>query len=288
MSDAPFFPGFKAIDVEVDGVPIHAVTGGSGPPLLLIHGASQSHIMWRKVAPELAKHFTVVTGDLRGYGRSGKPQKGDYSKRRMAADQLGLMRALGYEKFRLAGHDRGARVSRRLTKDHPDAVERLAILDIVPTAHIYANVNRQVATNVWHWFFFIQPYPIPEILMGPRASAFAGGSSRAPEDADAMAAYAETNGTPEAFHAMCEDYRAGAGIDLEHDAADAGALIECPTLVLWGRNSPSTATLFDVAAAWRAEARSPRFGEIDCGHFLAEEKPAETLAALLPFLREGL
>lgn len=288
MADAPFFPGFKAVDVEIDGLNIHAVTGGAGPPLLLVHGASQSHVMWRKIAPELAKHFTVVAGDLRGYGRSGKPHMGDYSKRRMAADQLGLMRALGHERFRLVGHDRGARVSRRLAKDHPGAVERLAILDIVPTAHIYAHVNRKVATQVWHWFFLIQPHPVPEILMGPRAGAFAGGSSRAPEDAAAMADFALTNGTPEAFHGMCQDYRAGATVDLEHDAADADRPIACPTLVLWGRNSPSTATLFDVPAAWAAEATNVRFGEIEAGHFLAEEKPAETLAALAPFLLEGL
>ena len=179
MSEPPFFPGFKAIDVEVDGINIHAVSGGAGPPLLLLHGAPQSHIMWRRVAPELARRFTVVASDMRGYGQSGKPPEGDYSKRRMAADQVGLMRALGHDTFRLAGHDRGARVSRRLAKDHCDAVERLAILDIVPTAHIYAHVDRKVATQLWHWFFFIQRAPGPDLLMGPSAAQFARFSARA-------------------------------------------------------------------------------------------------------------
>ena len=287
MSDAPFFPGFRAIDVAVDGINIHAITGGAGPPLLLLHGAPQSHIMWRHVAPGLARRFTVVAADLRGYGQSGKPAEGDYSKRRMAADQVGLMHALGHDKFRLAGHDRGARVSRRLAKDHPGVVERLAILDIVPTAHIYAHVDKKVATQLWHWFFFIQRAPGPELLMGPSAAQFAAFSARPGGDEAAGRAYARTNGTPEAFHAMCEDYRAGAGVDLEHDAADAARPIACPTLVLWGKTSPSTATLFDVAAAWRPEARDVRFGEIDCGHFLPEEKPAETLEALLAFMEAG-
>ncbi|MBL8551729.1 MAG: alpha/beta hydrolase [Hyphomonadaceae bacterium] len=284
MADAPFFPGFEAMDVAVDDVTIHAVRGGKGPPLLLLHGAPQSHVMWRHVAPGLAERFTVVAADLRGYGRSSKPEAGDYSKRRMAGDQVGLMRALGHERFRLAGHDRGARVARRLAKDHPQAVEKLAIIDIVPTAHIYSNTDRRVATNLWHWFFFIQPAPIPEMLMGPQAAAMAMGRAVGEDGAAAGRAYAETNGNAEAFHAMCEDYRAGAGIDIAHDEADAGTLIACPTLVIWGAQSGTTGQLFDVPSLWRKEAADVRFESIECGHFVPEEKPRETLDALLAFM----
>jgi len=162
---APFFPGFTSHSVDCLGTSIHAVVGGKGPPLLLLHGAPQSHIMWREIAPALAERFTVVAVDLRGYGLSAKPPAGidhsAYSKRTMAADQIELMRKLGFDKYCLAGHDRGARVSRRLAKDHPEKVLQLAILDIVPTAHIYANVTRQVASNLWHWFFLIQPPHCP-------------------------------------------------------------------------------------------------------------------------------
>lgn len=284
MFEPSFFPGFRAFDVVVDGVSIHGVAGGAGAPLLLLHGAPQSHVMWRRVAPQLAQHFSVVATDLRGYGRSGKPSDGDYSKRRMAVDQVKVMHELGHTRFCLAGHDRGARVSRRLAKDHPNVVERLAIIDIVPTAHIFAHVDRPVATNLWHWFFLSQPFPLPERLMAPQAGLFASASALPSGDEAAGREYAETNGTPEAFHAMCEDYRAGAGIDIEHDEADADSLIECPTLVMWGAKSLTTAALFDVAAVWRNEAKDVRFAPIDSGHYPAEEGPDETLAALLPFL----
>jgi len=289
MSDVlNFFPGFRAERVLIDGAAIHAVIGGAGPPLLMLHGAPQNCVMWRSIAPALAERFTVVCADLRGYGWSEKPAAAtpfDYSKRRMAADQVGLMRTLGFPRFRLVGHDRGARTARRLAKDHPDAVEKLVLLDIVPTAHIYANVSKAVATNLWHWFFFIQPAPGPEALMGPRADVFVRGACRlAGDDPAATVAMAATNATPEAFHAMCADYRAGAGIDLDHDAADAHVPLAMPTLVLWGAQSPSTAELFDVPASWLGEATDVSFASVDCGHFLAEERPAETLAALRAFL----
>jgi haloacetate dehalogenase len=203
----------------------------------------------------------------------------------MAADQVGLMRALGFPRFRLVGHDRGARVSRRLAKDHPEAVEKLAILDIVPTAHIYGNVSREVARNLWHWFFLALPAPVAEALMGPQAAVFVRFSGRlSGTDAAAVAAMEKTNGTAEAFHAMCADYRAGAGVDLEHDSADASRPIEAPTLVLWGETSSSTGAVFDVPAAWAGEARDIRFASVPCGHFLAEEMPDETRDALLAFL----
>ena len=179
---APFFPGFKSHSVDCLGASIHAVVGGDGPPLLLLHGAPQSHIMWREIAPALAERFTIVASDLRGYGSSAKPPGGTdhsaYSKRTMAADQVELMRKLGFDEFCLAGHDRGARVSRRLAKDHPEKVLQLALLDIAPTAHIYSNVTRQVAANLWHWFFFIQPAPLPELMMGPNADVWVKGMAR--------------------------------------------------------------------------------------------------------------
>lgn len=283
-----FFPGFRAVRETIDGVAIHAVVGGEGPPLLMLHGAPQSCLMWRKIAPALAQRFTVVCADLRGYGWSDKPaasKPDDYSKRRMAADQVGLMRALGFDRFRLVGHDRGARVSRRLAKDHPDTVEKLALLDIAPTAYIYANTTREVADNMWHWFFFTRPAPGPEALMGPQAERFVRGSQRLADNDPVVAdAIARTNGNPEAFHAMCSDYRAGASIDLEHDAADAATPIICPTLIAWGRESRSTGALFDVYDAWRGELQDARFAMLECGHFLAEERPAETLALLTDFL----
>ena len=289
MSEAlAFFPGFRTERVTVDGVGIHAVVGGAGPPLLMLHGAPQNCVMWRKIAPALAARFTVVCADLRGYGWSDKPAAAsplDYSKRRMAADQVGLMRALGYDRFRLVGHDRGARVSRRLAKDHPEAIERLAILDIVPTAHVYANVTRESARNLWHWFFLTLPAPAPEALMGPQAGVYVRLACRlAGDDPAAVEAMVRTNGAPDAFHAMCVDYRAGAGVDLEHDAADADRPITAPTLVLWGEASQSTGALFDVPATWAGQARDLTFAKVACGHFVAEEKPDETLAALNAFL----
>lgn len=289
MSDAlAFFPGFRAERAEIGGVGIHAVIGGSGPPVLMLHGAPQNCLMWRLIAPALAERFTVVCADLRGYGWSDKPAATstiDYSKRQMAADQVGLMRALGFPRFRLVGHDRGARVSRRLAKDHPEAVEKLAILDIVPTAHIYGNISREAARNLWHWFFLTLPAPAPEAMMGPQAAIFVRFACRlAGADAAVTAAMEKTNGTREAFHAMCADYRAGAGIDLEHDAADADRPIEAPTLILWGASSSSTGAIFDVPAAWAGEARDVRFASAPCGHFLAEELPNATRDALLAFL----
>jgi haloacetate dehalogenase len=287
---APFFSGFKSLSVDCLGTSIHAVIGGDGPPLLLLHGAPQSHIMWREIATTLAERFTVVASDLRGYGLSAKPSGGidhsAYSKRAMAADQVELMRKLGFDKYCLAGHDRGARVSRRLAKDHPDKVLKLAILDIVPTAYIYSNVTRQVATNLWHWFFLIQPAPLPELLMGPDADVWVKAMARLLKSpSEIEAAYVNAIRDPKAFSAMCEDYRAGASIDLEHDASDAGILIGCPTLILWGSKSPTTSALFDVPAAWQNEAVNIDFKAIECGHFLPEENPDQTLSALNAFLQ---
>ncbi|MEM9393358.1 MAG: alpha/beta hydrolase [Pseudomonadota bacterium] len=275
-----FFVGFKDVEVFVDGVRIHAVVGGTGEPLLLLHGAPQSHVMWRKLAPQLAKEFTVIAPDLRGYGRSDKPRQGDYSKRQMARDQIHLMAELGFDRFFIASHDRGSHVARRLAKDHPQAVKKMVVMDIIPATYVWENMNRQVANRFWAWTFWSQPYPLPETLMGPQAGEFARMS--AGEDIRAGEDYQATNGSADAFHAMSEDYRASAGIDIEHDKADASQRIGVPILVIWGTHSNTGE--FDYPAIWKEEAENVFFLELDAGHFLVEEKPAEVFQAIVQFL----
>lgn len=282
--DAPFFPGFTRHGLTTDdGVDIHYVTGGSGPPLLLVHGAPQSHIMWRRVAQGLARHYSLIIPDLRGYGRSSKPARGDYTKRRMAADLIAIMDRHGHDRFRIAGHDRGARVTRRLIKDHEARIVKGAILDIVPTSYVYNNLTRDAAINMWNWSMWAAVEPVPETFLKPEAVVQGVNAMTNPEP-EALADYLETNGNIEALHAMCEDYRAGASIDMEHDAADAARLIAVPLLILSGATSFSTSTVFDVEKAWRLEAADLAFGTIDSGHFIPEEAPEETLKALLAFM----
>lgn len=275
-----FFPGFRPVDLAIDDVTIHAVVGGSGPPLLVLHGAPESHVMWHGLAPELAEHFTVVAADLRGYGRSSKPPKGDYSKRRMAQDQVALMAQLGFERFSLLTHDRGSHVGRRLAKDHPAKVDRLVIMDVVPSTYIFEHVNRKVAERFWMWFLWSQPEPLAENVMGPQAEGFtrmvAFGNVAVADD------YALTNGNAAAFHAMCEDYRAGADIDITHDHADQGVKITAPSLVLWGKQSNVAG--FDYPEIWRSEIETVSFAELDAGHFLVIEKPRDVMDLVLPFL----
>jgi haloacetate dehalogenase len=285
------FPGFSAVDLDVDGTTIHAVRGGSGPPLLLLHGYPQTHVAWHRVAPVLAERFTVVCPDLRGYGDSDKPpadgSHAAYSKRTMARDQLGVMRELGYERFALAGHDRGARVARRLTLDHPDAVVRLALLDIVPTAHIYASLDKERATAVWRYFFLIQPPDLPERLIGADPTFYLRWTfdewSGRPDalDAAAIAEYARCF-DERTIRAGCEDYRAGATIDLAHDRADGSRSIACPLLILWSAHGLGSS--YDVLEIWQEQAADVRGHALDCGHFLAEERPHETAARLAEFL----
>jgi haloacetate dehalogenase len=284
--DSPFFPGFRSGRTTIDGVGFHFVVGGEGPPLLLLHGAPQSHIMWRRMAPVLAERFTLVIPDLKGYGRSDKPERGspnaDYTKRRSAADMAALMTELGFERFRAAGHDRGARVTRRLCKDHPQRVEEAAILDIVPTSWAYSHITKEMMTSMWPWSLWASPYPSAETVLKPDAVVAMSLRATNPDD-DATKDYLETNGNLACLHAMCEDYRAGASVDLEHDAADQDRLIDTRLLVLWGKNSPSTGKLFDVEAAWRKEAKNLTFACIESGHFMPEEAPETTAAEMLPF-----
>lgn len=288
------FAGFTRQRIDVGGLEIATVHGGSGPPVLLLHGAPQTHAMWQEVALGLARTHTVVATDLRGYGDSSKPPGGgdhrDYSFRASAADQAHVMTALGHDRFALVGHDRGARVAHRLLLDHAERVERAAILDVLPTDHMYAHVTRELATAYWHWFTLIQPAPLPEDLIGPDPIGFlhyalgAFGSAGAAFAPDAMAEYERCFDDPAMIHAMCEDYRAAASIDLEHDAASRDQRIECPLLVLWGTRGV-IGQLFDPLAVWREYALDVTGAGVDAGHFLAEQRSAETLALLADFLR---
>jgi haloacetate dehalogenase len=293
-ADASLFPGFESRRVATSGAEIACTIGGSGAPLLLLHGYPQTHAMWHKVAPRLAERFTVVCSDLRGYGDSSKPGGGErhanYSKRAMAADQVELMRALGFPRFLLAGHDRGGRVAHRLCADHPDAVERVALLDISPTRTMYAKTDKSFATAYYHWFFLIQPFDLPERLIGAdptfylRKKTMSWGSTGAFFDRRAFAEYERCFNDRATIHATCEDYRAAAGIDLEHDDADvaAGRKLSCPLLVLWGDRGV-VHRHFDPLADWRAVANDVRGRALPCGHYLAEEAPEETLAELVAF-----
>lgn len=295
-ADAELFPGFRSARIEGAGATIACVVGGSGPPLLLLHGYPQTHAMWHRIAPALARRYTVVCADLRGYGDSSKPPSdashATYSKRAMAADMVAAMRALGHPRFRLVGHDRGGRVAHRLAVDHRDAVEKVAVLDIAPTLAMYAKTDRAFATAYYHWFFLIQPFDLPERMIGADPVAYLrtkiggwGSGGTAFFDPRALAEYERCFSDPATIHATCEDYRAAASIDLEHDAADraAGRRVRCPLLALWGERGV-VHRLFDPLAEWRAVADDVRGRPLPCGHYLAEEAPDSTLAELEAFL----
>jgi haloacetate dehalogenase len=286
------FEGFARRTISVNGTRINVVHAGHGPPVLLLHGYPQTHAMWHLVAPRLAEEFTVVCPDLRGYGDSNAPT-GDgtheaYSKRTMALDQRELMSELGHERFALVGHDRGARVARRLALDHPDAVTRLALLDIVPTAAIYTRLDQARAIAVWRYFFLVQPPDLPERLIGAdpgfylrsTLSEWAGRPDAI--DPAALAEY-ERCFDQETIRASCEDYRAGATIDLEHDRADRDRPIRCPVLVLWSKSGIGSA--YDVLDVWREQAVEVSGRALDCGHFLAEELPDQVSAYIGEWLR---
>lgn len=289
------FEGFDDRRVATGECEIACFVGGSGPPLLLLHGYPQTRFMWRKVAPRLAERFTVVAADLRGYGDSGRVADGEnhsgYCKRAVARDQVAVMESLGFSRFAVAGHDRGGRVAHRLALDHPHAVERLSVLDIVPTRTVFANADKALATAYYHWFFLIQPEPLPERLIGAdpefflRSMVGKWGAQADAFDEEAMAEYIRCFSRPETIHATAEDYRAGAGIDLEHDEADIDRRLQCPVQALWGAEGVME-RLFDVLACWRERAVDVRGRALPCGHFLPEEAPEETAAALLEFPAE--
>ena len=290
------FEGFERRWVDSGDIILHCRIAGAGPPLLLLHGFPQSHVMWHAVAPRLAERFTVVAADLRGYGDSAKPAGGPphaaYAKRTMARDMVGLMARLGFARFDLVAHDRGARVAHRLALDHPDVLERLALIDIVPTRTLFEATDMAVAMAYEHWFFLAQPAPFPETMIGAAPIAYlhaklggwgTGLGAFAPA---ALAEYERGIQDPATVHAMCEDYRAAATIDLDHDRADPAARIACPLLVLWGEHGLMHRR-FDVAATWRERHARPAEVEarlVPAGHFLVEEAPDATLAALQPFL----
>ncbi len=289
------FERFKSVDIDTGEIKVHAVVGGQGEPLLLLHGYPQTHVIWHKIAPRLAEHFTVVASDLRGYGDSGKPVgtfgHSNYTKRVMARDQLELMHQLGFDRFMVAGHDRGGRVAHRLTLDHPQRVSKLATLDISPTKKMYENTTREFAQAYYHWFFLIQPQPLPEKLIGSNAQFYllnkigSGSAGLAPFTPEALDEYQRCF-TPETVHGSCEEYRAAAGIDLEHDRLDieAGRKIMCPLLVLWGQRG-AVDRYFHPLEDWAEIAVDVRGRALPGGHYLPEELPDETFEELLKFFR---
>jgi haloacetate dehalogenase len=290
------FDGFALEHIDADGISIrtrHRLTPGR-PPVLLLHGNPQTHFMWHAVAPRLAERYSVVATDLTGYGESAKPPTTDdhapYSKRAMARTQVALMRRLGCERFVVAGHDRGGRVAYRMALDHPECVARLAVLDIVPTWEAYKRADMAFGMSYFHWFFLAQPFDLPERLIGAAPDLYwQRHTSREPKGPgffapEALADYLRCFRDPATIHAICEDYRAAASIDMAHDEADrrAGRRIDPPVLALWGARGRLEAW-YDVLEIWREWARDVRGRALDCGHYLPEERPDEVVAELESF-----
>ena len=288
------FEGFTPQDIQGQAGAIHTLRGGQGAPLLLLHGHPQTHVMWHRVATDLARHFTVVLMDLRGYGDSVRPAADSahmaYSKRAMAQDAMVVMRHHGFERFQVLAHDRGARVAHRLAADHPQAVQCMLLLDVAPTLAMYENTTEGFARAYWHWFFLIQPPPLPEALIAADPVRYirsvmgkrhAGLAAFAPE---AMAEYERCVQIPGSAESICEDYRASAGIDLDHDRADvaAGRRLDQPLRVLWGEHG-AVGQNFDVLALWRERADEVSGRALSCGHYIAEEAPALLLEEALEF-----
>lgn len=296
MTTPDLFPGFTTHHIETE--PNHHIrvrVGGQGAPLLLLHGHPQTSAIWHKVAPVLAQHFTLVLADLRGYGDSSKPggapDHANYSKRVMARDMLRVMQHLGHAQFSVLAHDRGARVAHRLAVDHPAAVRRMVLLDIAPTLAMYEQTTEAFARAYWHWFFLIQPSPLPERLIEADPAAYLrdvmGGRSAglSPFDPRAFAEYTRALSLPGAAHSMCEDYRAAASMDLEHDRHDRdnGVHVSAPLLILWGREGV-VQRCFQPLDEWRRVADDVRGETVPCGHYIPEEAPDALLARALPFL----
>jgi len=290
------FEHFRAFDQPVGDVHIHGVIGGSGPPLLLLHGYPQTHVMWHRVAPRLREHFTVVAADLRGYGASSKPpptaDHETYAKRTMAADMVALMEALGFPRFAVLAHDRGARVAHRMALDWKDRVERMVLLDIAPTREMYAGTTDGFARAYWHWFFLICPAPLPENMIGADPRAFwlqkcgAGSAGLSPFSGGALEAYLSAFEDPRSIAASCADYRAAATIDIQHDDEDDGRRVSCPVLVLWGENGVIEQH-FDCLGLWRLRCEHVTGSALPGGHYLAEELPDLVADRTLTFLGEN-
>jgi haloacetate dehalogenase len=288
------FDGFKRLTVEVGGIDIACVVGGSGPPVLLLHGFPQNLAMWARVAPILSSRYTVVCADLRGYGDSSKPHClsdcSNYSFRAFSADQIGLMQHLGFNNFHVIGHDRGGRTAHRMALDHPEAVRTLTVMDIVPTYTMFMDTNRKIAGAYWHWYFLSQPEPFPERLIAADPDYFyetclvGWGAMKISEfDQDMLAAYRYAWRQPGTIHGSCSDYRAAASIDLEHDEADLERRIECPTLVFYG-SMGVMARLFDIPAEWRKRCARVTEQSLPGGHFFIDQFAGETAAILAKFL----
>ena len=287
------FEGFQLSQIDVGEASLRVRHGGSGPPLLLLHGHPETHMMWGKIADDLAKDFSVVAADLRGYGQSTKPPSSEdhetSSKRAMARDAVALMRHFGFERFDVAGHDRGARCAYRLALDHPAHVRKLGVLDVIPTGDAFGRADMAFGLGSWLWFFLAQPADLPERLIGadPRLlvdhmlDTWSGTPDAFPDDV--RAEYRRAFANPATVHAICEEYRAAATLDRQHDEADRGRRrIACPTLVLWSARG-ALPHWYDVLGVWREWADDVRGRSLDCGHFLAEEAPEETFAALRAF-----
>src|SRR5919202_518801 len=284
------FEGFQLAKIDTGEAVIRVRYGGSGPPLLLLHGHPQTHAMWYKIAPRLAESFTVVATDLRGYGGSSKPagwsDHSGYSKRAMAADQVEVMEALGFDSFAVVGHDRGGRAAHRMALDYQERITKLAVLDIVPTHWVFATADKELATAYYHWFFLIQPYDLPERLIGADPDYFLGkklggwGTGIEMFVPEAYTEYERCFSDPKTIHASCEDYRAAATIDLEHDEADRDQRVECPLLALWGEKGV-VERLYEVLEVWCEYARNAWGRTLPCGHYLAEERPGETVGELV-------
>lgn len=286
---------FTLLQIQTSGARINLRYGGSGPPLLLLHGNPLTHVMWHKVAPRLAEDFTIVAADLRGYGDSSKPDGGEdhsgYSFRAMAVDQVEVMQALGFETFNVCGHDRGGRVAHRMALDSPHCVNKVAFLDIVPTHHVLTNIKKNWAVDSYHWFFMAQPYDYPEAMLTAygleryiRKKLDKKGVGMSAFTSDALAEYIRCC-TPENIHAVCEDYRAAVSIDFAHDEADLDRKLDCPVLVLWGEKSHVNRS-YQPIEAWRERAQDVRGRMLPCGHYPAEQVPEETYGALHEFFAQ--
>jgi haloacetate dehalogenase len=296
---ADLFPGFESHWIDTDAGKIFARSGGSGPPLVLLHGFPETHVMWHRVAPEIAKHFTVVIPDLRGYGWSSAP-RGEagaalYTKRAMGEDVVAVMETLGHVRFGVVGHDRGARVGYRLALDHPGRVDRLAVLDIIPTLLMWERMDAKRAMQVYHWQFLAQPEPFPETMIGRdpiyylewTLASWTGDKSLRAFDRRALDHYRAFFNDPARIHACCQDYRAGATLDLASDKEDrdAGKTILSPVLALWGAKgipAEGASPLDDWRSTFAPKAEGR---QVTSGHFIPEENPADLLAGLLPFLQ---